>query len=44
MQKYVVFVGKKILKKFANDKIIEKLGTIVISQLNMEAQRIVFVF
>ena len=32
--------GKKILKKFANDKIIKKLGTIVILQVNIEIQNI----
>ena len=35
--------GKIILKKFANDKNIKKLGTIVISEVNIEVQRIVFV-
>ena len=35
--------GKGILKKFPNDKNYQKFRTIVISQVNIQAQRIVFV-
>ena len=33
---------KRILKKFANDEIIKRLGTIAILHVNIEAQHIVF--
>ena len=35
--------GKRFLKKFANDKIIGKLETVVTIQVNIETQHIVFV-
>ena len=35
--------GKRLLKKFAKDKIIKKLETIAILQVNTEVQHIVYV-
>ena len=43
MQKYVIFMEKKSYKSLLMIKIIEKLETIVILQVNIDVQDIVFV-
>ena len=35
--------GKRFLKKFTNDKTIEKLDAMVTSQINIELQHIVYI-
>ena len=43
MQKYVTFVEKEFYKSFLKMKIIEELEIIVVMQVNIDVQHIVFV-